>query len=195
MSAWFRKVAGRLGLTVAMLVPFALTACGSSGEPFTMVTTATIVVGDAGPSPFSFLVDPVTQTVEGGLVADVVNELSDRWELTVLDLDVTANFDGIGPINLVLDPNFESTATVFKLNRNNQPSGTNTMTLSLIVETPDQNLTFSTLALSSNDAILTLDQDLPEIDFFFQGQAKALDLSSLQILIPSELIVSTEDPQ
>lgn len=194
MSAWIRKVLGK-ALLIPIFATLSFTACGGSGEPFTMVTTATIIVGDAGPSPVSFLVDPVQQTVEGGLVADVVNELSDRWELTVLSLDVTANFDGIGPINLVLDPNFESTATVFKLNRNNQPAGTNTMTLSLIVETPDQNLTFSQLALSSDTATLSLDQDLPAIGFFFEGQPKEIDLSSLQILIPSELIVSTEDPQ
>ena len=195
MMRSFRKFSGFCFTSLLILFSLSMIGCGGSGEPFTMVTTSTIIIGDPGPSSFSFLVDPIQQTVEGGLTADVVNELNDRWELVVQDLEVVANFDGIGQISLVLDPNFESTATVYKLNRNNQPFGTNTMTLSLIVETPEQNLTFSQLALSSNNAILTLNQDLPLIDFFVQGQPKQIDLASLQVLIPSELIISTEDPQ
>ena len=195
MSPSFRNALRQLTFPLFFLVSLGLTACGGSGEPFEMVTTATIIIGDAGPNPFSFLVNPIQETSQGQMTADVVNELNDRWDLTVLDLSVTLDFAGIGPVNIVLDPNFESSATVFKLNRNNQPSGINQMTLSVIIETPDQNLTYSQMSLSSNTATLALDEDLPTLDFFFQGQPKELDFSSLEILIPSELIHSTEDPQ
>ncbi|MFO1463945.1 MAG: hypothetical protein U1F66_09195 [bacterium] len=168
-----------------------LGACGSSGQPFVMDVTATMIVGDAGPS----LINPVQQIVTGNLTAEVTDELHDRFELEITDFQVNSNFAGVGDINMVLDPNFTSTATVFKLNRNNNPFGTNTMDLSLIVETPDQNLTLSHLSLSSNNATLELAQDLPPLNFFVGGQPKEFDLSALAIQIPVQLIVSTGDPQ
>ncbi|MCE9625009.1 MAG: hypothetical protein K8R69_06090, partial [Deltaproteobacteria bacterium] len=88
-----------------------------------------------------------------------------------------------------------STATVFKLNRNNNPAGTNVMDLSLIIETPEQNLTVSHISLSSNDALLELAQDLAPITFFVGGQAKEIDLSALEVQIPFQLISSDFDPQ
>jgi len=186
-----KKCAGLI-LFVASLF---FTACGSSGQPFVMDTNATIIVGDSGPSSVEFLINPVQQIAPGTLTADIDQELNDRFNLAVTDFSVTTTFDGVGSINLVLDPNFASTATVFKLNRNNNPFGTNVMDLSLIVETPEQNLTLSHISLSSNDALLELAQDLPPITFFVGGQPKEFDLSALEVQIPVQLISSGFDPQ
>jgi len=184
---WIRN----LVLAVFALSFFGFSACGNSGEPFTMDVTSTLIVSDASPSTNN----PVQQIVDGTLHAQVTNEFRDRFELEIMDFEVDANFDGVGPITLVLDPNFASTATVFKLNRSNTPFGTNTMNLSLIVETPEQNLTLSQMSLSSDNATLELAQNLPTLNFFVGGQPKQFDLSALAIQIPVQLIVSTGDNQ
>lgn len=174
---------------LALPLFLALAACGSGGEPFLMDVQSDLIV--IPPDPDSLDVEVAVGDVE----AEIVKELNDRFELDVLSLNATANFPGIGAINLVLDPNFTANATVYKLNRNNNPFGTNTMNVSLIAETPEQNLTFSNLTLSSDSASLQLDQDLPPLTFFFEGQAMQLDLSTLQVQIPASLIVSNIDPQ
>jgi len=166
-----------------------LSACGSSGQPFVMDVQSDLLV--TAPDPDSVVVE----TAIGSIEADIADEFNDRFELDVFNLDATAAFPGLGDVRLVLDPNFPAFATVYKLNRNNQPFGTNTMNLSLIVETPEQNLTFSELTLSSESASLKLDQDLPPLTFFFQGQAMEIDLSTLQVQIPASLIVSNFDLQ
>ena len=167
----------------------ALVACGSSGQPFVMDVQSDLIVTDVNPENLA------VQTATGNLEAEVVDEFGDRLELEVFSLGATASFDGLGEVRLVLDPNFPANATVYKLNRNNNPFGTNTMNLSLIIETPEQNLTLSNLTLSSDSALLELNQDLPPLTFFFQGVPMEIDLSTLQIRIPASLIQSDFDPQ
>lgn len=167
----------------------ALNACGSGGEPFLMDVQSDLVV--TAPDPDSLDVEVAVGDVE----AEIAQEFNNRFDLDILSLHATATFPGIGDINLVLDPNFPASATVYKLNRNNNPLGTNIMSVSLIAETPEQNLTYSNLTLSSDSASLQLDQDLPPLTFFFQGQPMQLDLSTLQVQIPASLITSNIDPQ
>ncbi|HKY64330.1 MAG TPA: hypothetical protein VJR29_13030 [bacterium] len=179
----------RLFCALALSISLILSACGSGGQPFLMDVQSDLIVTATNPDSL------VIQTAVGTLEAEIVQEFNDRFELDVFNLNASATFPDLGPINLVLDPNFPASATVYKLNRNNNPSGTNTMRLSLIIETPEQNLTLSDLTLSSNSASLQLDQDLPPLTFFFQGQPMQIDLSTLQVQIPASLIVSFFDPQ
>lgn len=181
-NSWHRFMVG-LAFSVSLL----LNACGSSGGPFLMDVQSDLIVTVANPDSLEI------QTAIGTIEAEIAEEFIDRFDLDVFNLDATAAFPGLGDISLVLDPNFPASATVYKLNRNNSPAGTNTMRLSLILETPEQNLTLSDLTLSSDSATLQLDQDLPPLTFFFQGQPMEIDLSTFQVQIPAELISSSFD--
>jgi hypothetical protein len=183
MKSFRQHILGVLAVPILAL----LFACGGSGQPFLMNVQSDLIVAD--PNPDSIVI----QTALGTIEADIASEFNDRFELDVLNLSATAAFPGLGDIHLVLDPNFPAGATVYKLKSNNQPAGTNTMNLSLIIETPEQNLTLSELTLSGNSAALQLDQDLPPLTFFFQGQPMEIDLSTFQVQIPASLIVSDSD--
>jgi hypothetical protein len=169
-------------------------ACGSDPGPFQMSTSTDMVIGDAQVTPVQFIVNPEEQTGEGTLTAQTVEEFSDRRVLSIQSFDLELNFPGIGPVTLVLNPNFESTATVFMLDSANQPAGTHTMTLFLIVETPDQNLTLDNVVLQSNTATLTLANPLPTLSFFLNGVQKQMQILSLTAVIPAQLITSNQDP-
>jgi hypothetical protein len=69
------------------------------------------------------------------------------------------------------------------------------MTLNLIVETQDQNLTYDNVVLASDDATLRLTQSLPILGFLFGGQNKQLQTLSLEVTLPASLVTSREDPQ
>lgn len=176
----------------ALLLAFA--ACASDPGPFEMSTSTTMVAGDAPASPVQFIVNPVQETGDGTLTAQLVDEFNNRRVLDITDFNIELEFPGIGPVALRLNPNFSSTATVYKLNFNNQPAGTHTMTLFLIVETPDQNLTLDNVQLASDTATLTLVNPLPVLSFLLDGQQKQLQILSLQAVIPAQLISSNIDP-
>ncbi len=127
-------------MSVVLLSLGSLVGCGSAAGPFEMSTATTQVVGDAlPPDPqVEFLFDPQQQSAEGIVTAQIVEEYVNRQELLIEDFEIVNEFPGIGPIRMVLNPNMESTATIYRLNLNNQVEGTHTMTLNLIVETPDQ---------------------------------------------------------
>jgi hypothetical protein len=169
-------------------------ACGSDPGPFEMSTSTTMVIGEAPSSPVQFIINPEEQSGQGVLSADIAQQFSNRRDLTIQSFDIELDFPGVGPVAIRLNPNFESTATVFMLNFNNQPAGTHTMNLFLIIETPDQNLTLDNVQLASNTATLTLVDPLPVLTFFFQGQPKQLQITSLQAVIPAQLISSLIDP-
>jgi hypothetical protein len=186
-----------IGWVLAGVSLLFLTGCGNSGGVFTMEVASTIFVGDplsATPSPTPSQ-NPEQQEANGTLEAQVSDTFANRSELEISSFDMSADFAGVGTIHFVLDPHFTSTATVFKLDCNNKPLGVNTMDLSLIVETPDQNLTYTHIDLESPTAILALAQNLPTLNFFVQGQPKQLDLSALLVTIPSQLISSECDQQ
>lgn len=173
-----------------------LTSCGSDGNPFIMDVTSTIFVG-ANPanSPLEFIVDPEQQNPNGTLEAQITRDFSDHTEFQVLNFELSATFDGVGTINFVLDPAIDSLMSVAKLNCNNKPEGSNVLNLSLIIETPEQNLTLSNLVLESDTAALQLTENLPPLGFTANGQSFAIQVSSLNVQIPSDLIVSDCDPQ
>jgi hypothetical protein len=173
-----------------------LGGCGGVSGPFDMMTDATVFVGDPSPvAPLAFLVNPIEQSVLGDLTAEIETEFPDRFALNPTSLNLTFDFAGIGVIIITLDPNNPSSATVFKLNSSNRPSGTNTMNLNLVIQTPEQNLVLSNVSLESDTALLQLAEDLPTLGFFVQGQPKELDLADLNVLIPPELITSDTSSQ
>lgn len=180
---------------LALCLATTLSACGGDGQPFVMEVDSTLFVADNSGTSLSFIVDPIQQNPTGTLEAQVVQEFNDHFELEVLSFNLSANFEGVGEIQFVLDPNFTSQMSVSKLNRNNNPFGPNVLDLSLIVETPEQNLTLSNLIFSSNNAILQLSENLPPLGFTANDQSFALTVSAIDIIIPSELIVSDFDPQ
>ena len=110
-------------------------------------------------------------------------------------LNLAFNFSNVGTINITLDPNNPSSATIFKVNSNGNPEGTHVMDLNLVIQTPDQNLVLSGVTLSTETSLLQLDEDLPTLGFFFQNEAMELDLSSLNVVIPPELITSDTSNQ
>ena len=169
-------------------------ACASDPGPFEMSTSTTMVVGEAPGNPVQFIVNPVQQSGEGVLTAQTIDQFNDRRVLSIDSFDIELDFPGIGPVAIRLNPNFESTATVFLLNSNNQPAGTHNMTLFLIVETPDQNLTLDNVTLASDSATLSLMDPLPILSFLFQGQQQQMQILSLEAVIPAQLITSTQDP-
>jgi hypothetical protein len=180
----------------SLLAVLALTACGGDGQPFIMDVNSTLFVGNnPGQSPLALLVDPIQENPTGSLEAQINREFSDHFELDVLSFNLAANFAGVGDIQFVLDPNLPSQMSVSKLNSNNQQIMPNVLNLSLIIETPDQNLTLSNLLLQSNTALLQLSENLPPLGFFVNGQPFAIQIANLNILIPSDLIVSDFDPQ
>lgn len=169
-------------------------ACTSDPGPFEMSTSTTMVIGDAPTSPVQFIINPVQEDGEGTLTAQILEQFSDRRLLSIESFDIEMDFPGIGPVAIRLNPNFESTATVFFLNSNNQPAGIHSMTLFLIVETPDQNLTLDNVVLASDTATLTLVDPLPILTFFLQGEQKQMQILSLEAVIPAQLITSQQDP-
>jgi len=174
---------------------FALCSCGSGSDPFTMDTNATLFVGDPSPvTPLQFLINPEQQSSDGQLTAEIDQEFTDHFELTITELEIDFDFADVGPIQIVLDPNKTSTATVFKLKLNGNPAGTHTMTLNLIIQTPEQNLVLDDVSFSSTTNLLSLDQALPSLGFFVQGVGKELDISTMQVSIPPSLNISDRDP-
>lgn len=171
-----------------------LPACGSDGGPFEMASSTTQVVGDAEATTVQFLSNPEEQTGNGTMTAQVDEVFFDRQTLFVEGFEINLDFDGVGPVRVVLNPNMTSTATVYKLNQNNQVFGTHTMNLNLIVETPDQNLTYNNVLLASKNATVILDQLLPILNFQFNGETKQLQTLAMSVTIPAQLIVSNEDP-
>lgn len=159
-----------------------------------MAVNTTQVVGDPDPTTFKLIVDPDQLTVMGTLTAQITEQFSDRQDLLIEDFFVESDFSGVGPIRLVLNPNFESTATVFKLNSNNQVAGTHTMTLFLIIETPEQNLTYENVMLSSKEATLVLDGTLPIFPFLVNGETKIFQTLDLSVTIPASLVSNQVDP-
>jgi hypothetical protein len=180
------------GIFLISLMMTAL-ACSSDPGPFEMSTTTDMVIGDAQGSPVHFIVNPEEQTGEGTMTAEVVQEFPNRRLLSIQSLDLVLDFPGIGPVDLVLNPNFESTATVYLLDANNQLLGTHSMTLFLIVETPDQNLTLDNVLLESDTATLSLVDPLPVLSFFLDGVQKQMQILSLQVVIPAQLITNNQD--
>ena len=183
-------------ISVLFLSLAALAGCGSAAGPFEMSTATTQVVGDAlPPDPQTeFLFNPQQQAAEGIVTAQIVEEYINRQELLIEDFEIVNEFPGVGPIRMVLNPNMESTATIYRLNLNNQLEGTHTMTLNLIVETPDQNLTYENVILSNTQAVLTLQGALPILGFYLAGQAMELQTLDLTVTIPAELVTSPYDP-
>jgi hypothetical protein len=180
----------------SLLACFQLPHCGEGGEPFEMVMNATIIVGDAEPDGgIKAISNPTQETVEGIAEGVITLELHDRFEVEILSVDISTTFPEIGEVRLVLNPNFVSSGTVFKLNRNNNLFGNHSFILNLIVETPDQNLTIDDITLEANNAVLTVVGDLPTLGFLFEGQSKEIDILNLELLIPSQLVVTTDDPQ
>jgi len=182
------------GLFLLLLLGFFISACGSPGDPFEMATTTTQVVGDLEPPAEKFLFDPEEQSAQGTLTAQVEETFINRRTLTIQAFEIINNFSSVGPIRMVLNPNFESTATIYRLNMQNQVAGTHTMTLFLIVETADQNLTYDNVMLASDQAVLELAQDLPILGFLFDDEAKQLQTLGLSVTVPAQLIDSPFDP-
>lgn len=176
------------------LLLLGLFGCGSEAGPIEWATQATMVVGDQGGGAVQFLVNPEELTSEGTLTVQVDTEFNDRTTYIVQSYEIVFDFESVGTIRLVLNPNLESNVTVYKLNRNNQPSGTHTMNLNLIIETPEQNLVLNDLVLQSKSATLTLTQNLFPLNFDFMGEDKELQILALQATIPAFLITSDEDP-
>jgi hypothetical protein len=166
-------------------------ACSSDPGPFEMSASTTMVIGEAPTSPVQ---NPVEVSGEGVITGQIIEQFNNRRVLAIDSFDIEMDFPGIGPVAIRLNPNFQSTATVFMLNSSNQPAGTHTMNLFLIVETPDQNLTFDDVLLASDTATLSLVDPLPTLTFFFQGQPHQVQILSLQAVIPAQLITSTQDP-
>ncbi|MCE9624585.1 MAG: hypothetical protein K8R69_03885, partial [Deltaproteobacteria bacterium] len=108
MNISLRETAKKCAGLILFVVVLSFAACGSSGQPFVMDTDATLIVGDSGPSSVEFIIDPVQQLASGTLTADIDQELNDRFNLLVTDFSVTTTFDDVGPITMVLDPNFTS---------------------------------------------------------------------------------------
>lgn len=193
-----RVIPKRFFKTAILLIVLGLglAACGSDSEPFIMEVASTIFVG-ANPinSPLSFIVDPEQQNPTGTLEAQIIRDFNDHTEFNVLSFDLVSTFDGVGTIQMVLDPNIPSQMSVAKLNCNDKPEGSNVLNLSLIIETPEQNLTLSNLVLESDSALLELTENLPPLGFTVDGQSFAIQVSVLNVQIPSELIVSDCDPQ
>lgn len=184
-----------LSSLIILLFSLGISACGSSGGPFEMATQTTMVVGDSGGgSPVQFISNPEEVTAQGVVGAQVDQVFNDRQTLIIESFEIIANFSSVGAVRLVLNPNMSSTATVYKLNSNNQPFGTHTMTLNLIVETQDQNLTIDNVMLASESATLVLTQNLFPLSFLFEGQSKELQILSLEVIVPAFLITSNEDP-
>lgn len=170
-----------------------MVAC-TEGNPFEMAVTTEQVVGDPDSSPIKFIVDPEQETATGTLTAQIDREFINSRTLIVESLMVESEFAGVGTIRLHLNPNFDSTATVFKLNRNNEPNGVNTMTLFIIIETPDQNLTYDNVQLIGPSATLILEGTLPVLTFQLDGEAKVFQTLNFSVVIPAGLITSDEDP-
>lgn len=178
----------------SLLLPFLTAACGSDGAPFEMSTASTMVVGDAGNGNVQLLVNPESSEGTGTLTAQIVEEFSNRRDLVVDAFDLPVEFADVGTLRLVLNPNLESTATVYRLNSNNQVAGTHTMNLNLILETPEQNLVLNDVMLSSDTATLSLTIPLPILGFQDMGQSKEVQILSLTVVIPATLITGREDP-
>ncbi len=161
-----------------------------------MLNNATVVIGDAGSgSPIKFLFNPETQNANGTLQAQIIEEFDNRFELEILNFEIDAQFSNVGPIQIVLDPNLDSTMTVYKLNSNNQVSGTHQANLNLIVQTPDQNLVFQDVLLESETATLSLANPLPVTGFLFQGNAMEINITNLQLTLEPGLVIGDFDPQ
>ena len=173
-----------------------LAGCGGAAGPFAMTTDATMFVGGAdAASPFAFIVNPEEQGADGDLMAAINTEFPDRYLLDLTSLNLTFNFANVGSILITLDPNNPSSATIFKVNSSGNPEGTHMMDLNLVIQTPEQNLVLPGVSLSTETALLQLDEDLPTLGFFFQNQAMELDLSSLNVVIPPELITPDQSNQ
>jgi len=180
---------------IAVLAGIGLNACGAA-EPFNMPSDAIMFVGQPSPvQPIEFIVDPVQQAASGTMNAEIEDVFPDRTTLSLLSLNLTFNFDGIGDIVLTLDPNRPSSATVFPLNASGNPTGLSTMDLNLVIETPDQNLVLEGVLLQGESAILQLAIDLPSLGFFFQGMPQELDLAAMSVVLPNELILSGSSNQ
>ncbi len=182
-----------LGL-MTLSLPLMVAGCGSDGAPFEMATATTMVLGDAGSGNVQFLINPEESSGSGILTAQITEEFANRRNLVVEAFDMPIEFASVGTLRLVLNPNLESTGTVYRLNSNNQVAGTHTMDLNLILETPDQNLVVSNVMLSSDTATLSLTIPLPTLSFQFMGESKELQTLSLTVVIPVQLITGTEDP-
>ncbi len=179
---------------LGLLLVGLLFGCGKA-EPFLIAANSTMFVGDPSPAtPLAFIVNPEEQGTTGTVDAEIATVFPDRVDLAILSLSLTFQFDSVGTINLSLDPNNPSSATIFELDGSNKSSGTNTMTLNLIIETPDQSLSLPGVLLEGDSALLELAENLPTLGFSFQGQSKELDLSSLNVVVPAELINSDVDP-
>lgn len=159
-----------------------------------MATASTSVVGDAGSGNVQFLVNPEEDTGEGILTAQITEVFANRRDIVIEAFQLGLEFPSVGTINIVLNPNEESTGTIYRLNSNNQVAGTHTMNLNLIVETPEQNLVLNNVMLSSDTATLDLTIPLPILGFQFEGDAKEIQILSLLVTIPANLITGTEDP-
>ncbi len=197
MKPRFPSLKKIISLLLICSIPL-LSACGNDGEPFEMDMSSTMVVGDPEPAASTSakaILNPSQQEVDGIMEAVITNELSDRFEIEVLAVNMTATFPDVGEIRLVLNPNFESSGTIFKLNRNNNLFGMHNFNLNLIIETPDQNLTLDDLTLENNTAVLPVVGDLPLLNFFVNDQPKQLDILQLELTIPSNLVITTDDPQ
>jgi len=182
-------------LMLGLVLPLLFLACGTSGAPFEMANSVTMVVGDPDNLSFEkFITNGQEKTATGVVTAQIDQEFNNRRVLVIESFNASTDFDGVGTISVVLNPNLDSSATIFKLNTDNQPSGTNTMTLNLIVETPDQNLTYDNVELSGQNATLTLSQGLASIGFILNGQNKVLQTLGLTVQVPASLITSDDDP-
>ncbi|HCU25637.1 MAG TPA: hypothetical protein DF383_11535 [Deltaproteobacteria bacterium] len=167
----------------SLFLLFYLSACGGGADPIPMPVNATIFIDEAEVG------------TGGSLTAVIQEEFTNRYFMEVTELQTGGEFPGLGPVNIRLNPDLVSTATVYKLNvQNNKPFGTHQMNLNLLIETPEQILTLNDVLLMSNTALLTLAEDLPTLSFSFEGQTMAIDISALEVLIPSYLVSSTEDP-
>jgi len=181
-------------LCLTLLFPLLISGCGEGTDVFEMAASTTMAIGAAEISPVQFIVDPETQTGDGILMAQVNESFSNRRTLSIEELKIELQYDNIGTVRVHLNPNLESTATVYRLNQNNQLFGTHNMLLNIIVETPDQNLTVDNVMLASDTATLTLVEPIPNLSFLFQGTQETLQTLSFQVVIPAELITSPFDP-
>lgn len=203
---------------------FNLIACGDGGGPFAMDTSATAVVGDTSSAlvfpemaewelfsleelealeteltdylldPVKLLVNPEEATNSGTLTAQVVQDFSNRRTIVIKNFDIELEFASVGLVHFTLNPNMESTGTIYKLNKNNQPFGTHNIILNLIVETAEQNLTYNNVMLASDNATLELVQTLPILTFEFAGSSKQIQTLALSAVVPAQLINSDFDP-
>lgn len=205
------------------LLFFNLVACGSEGGPVVMATSATAVVGeltqgasvvlsaeegdlaalseealtalaDLLENPLQTLTNSEESSSSGTLTAQITQDFPNRRSIVIENFNIEMEFANVGMVRFTLNPNLESTGTIFKLNRDNEPFGEHNMILNLVVETAEQNLTYDNVMVASETATLTLTQALPILSFEFAGTTMQLQTLALSVVVPASLITSDFDP-